>query len=301
MIPMCMSAGASSYDNARVRRLFTPRPPTSAAGFESVLEERYQALRRWLASEAALHKAVFMDQPLPTTDFAKVKALWDFALERTSTEYDELTDTWKSIDAKSQATTAASGILIAAIAALAKGADAQIGLPWAATIGLVFSVFCLLVAIGLSLSAMRVKELEMPVTGTTIRDEVLQALDDNAHQPDIGLESHLVDLVAATQEHWAAVNADFARRTLDKGNKLSAAQVALAAALFACAVIVLCYLISLAVADIGADPKRQQETSACHVVVQQPQKATSARSRPGPVLSGVASISQLSSGRPRPS
>jgi hypothetical protein len=84
----------------------------------------------------------------------------------------------------------------------------------------------------------------MPVTATFLRTEVLKALDDNERNPKIGLDSHLVDLLRATQEQWAETNDELHLAVEKKGVRLHNAQRLFVAGLLLCGAIVIKDLIA---------------------------------------------------------
>jgi len=136
--------------------------------------------------------------------------MWDFALSRTQGEYAELSETWKHIDTKAQATIAAAGALVAVIAALVRkdGFEAQTGVA----VALFIAVLLFGLSIGLCLWAMWVSDVLMPVTGASLRKAVVNELEDTELQPSIDLDSRLVELSSATQEQWGMWHSNWLAR-----------------------------------------------------------------------------------------
>lgn len=110
----------------------------------------------------------------------KAAEVFEFALDRVQAEYDELTDTWKQLDSKSQATSTIAGIFVAASFAFIRNSALQLnGLEKTL---LLLVLFSLVASILLAVSAMLVRTVPVPPTPENISEMVTELLDTPAEE-----------------------------------------------------------------------------------------------------------------------
>jgi hypothetical protein len=142
-----------------------------------------------------------------------------FMFERVCTDYAELSDMWKQIDAKAQATATTSGIFIAAAFAFIR--NASFVLTPDERLLLAPALICLLVAICLAVVAMRVRSVLMPPEPEQIREMVE---DLRACPPKEHAARHTA-LLIDTADAWTPVNKQLRVAIDDKANCLHWAQI----------------------------------------------------------------------------
>jgi hypothetical protein len=98
------------------------------------------------------------------------KDFFEFAIKRAENEHDELIDTWKILDAKSQATTAIAGVFVAASFVFIK--NSQLQLDWFEKTYLSLTIISLVVSIFFAVLAMRTKQIPMPTSGLDALNEI---------------------------------------------------------------------------------------------------------------------------------
>lgn len=143
----------------------------------------------------------------------------NFMFERICTDYAELSDIWKQIDAKAQATATTSGIFIAAAFAFIR--NASFALTSDERLLLTPALICLLVAICLAVVAMRVRAVLMPPEPEQVRAMVNDLL---ACPPNEHTARHAA-LISDTVDAWAPVNKQLRIALDDKANCLHWAQI----------------------------------------------------------------------------
>lgn len=163
----------------------------------------------------------------------------EFALECTKGEYDDLADTFKSLDSKAQGTVTLAGILVAAPFAFLKEITVMAGpLQWLVSGTLLAS----LGTIGCVLVALRVAEIAMPLSGSVAAKLAADASRDDLPEDDA--EAAKDELMSAfltdVQGTWARAVEDLRAKALTKAAWVARAQhlAAASAALASVAVAV---------------------------------------------------------------
>jgi len=151
----------------------------------------------------------------------KAAEAFEFAFDRTQAEYDELSDSWKQLDSKAQATSTVAGIFIAASFAFIRNSALQLSGLEKALLLLVLA--SLIVSILLAVTAMFVRTVPVPPTPENIAEMVTEMLDT----PPEEHEERLGGLVADTINAWLPINRVLRKELLAKASKLENAQRAL--------------------------------------------------------------------------
>jgi hypothetical protein len=127
----------------------------------------------------------------------------EFAIGRAAHEHAELSEAWKLLDTKSQATTAIAGVFIAAAFAFFRNSEfhptdcekALLALLVTALVGSIFS----------AILAMRIREITMPISGSEALDDVVAIF--KKHTLPESLEDRYNGLLEDSIRNWAVVNA----------------------------------------------------------------------------------------------
>lgn len=146
------------------------------------------------------------------------KQLLEFALTRASHEHAELSETWKALDTKAQATATIAGIFVAAAFVFVRNTNLQ--LAGYETLLLTLAVLFLVGSIALSVLAMEVRSVSMPLTGDEARKmvgEILQTAESEHTE-------RLTNLFADTVTGWASVNDELRGAIECKGSRVLWAQ-----------------------------------------------------------------------------
>ena len=157
--------------------------------------------------------------------------VFEFAFARVESEYEELNESWKQIDAKSQATATISGIFIAASFAFVR--NAAFTLNNYEKVFLVLLVLVLILSIVMSIRAMLVRLVPVPPTPENIAEMVSELLETEEHEHE---ERHGA-LIADTINAWIPVNRKLRVDVAEKAGKLVVAQRSLLAAAFLMALL----------------------------------------------------------------
>jgi hypothetical protein len=153
-----------------------------------------------------------------------------FAFDRLSSEYVELSDIWKQIDSKAQATATVAGIFIAASFAFVRNAAFQ--LNGVEKLFLAAVLVCLILSILLAVGAMVVRNVPMPPEP----ESVARMVEELLACPETEYEKRHAGILADTINAWLPVNRELRSSLGSKANKLAWGQRALlvAAVLMAC-------------------------------------------------------------------
>ena len=154
----------------------------------------------------------------------KAAEAFEFAFDRVQSEYGELSDSWKQLDSKAQATATIAGIFIAASFAFIRNSALQLtGLEKTL---LLLVLASLIVSILLAVTAMLVRTVPVPPTPENIAEMVTDLLETLPEEH----EERLGGLIADTINAWLPINRELRRELLVKAAKLENAQRALIAA-----------------------------------------------------------------------
>lgn len=145
-------------------------------------------------------------------------AAFEFAFARVQSEYDELTDSWRQVDAKAQATTAIAGVFMAAAFAFVR--NSALGLGTAEKLILLALVIVLIASIMVSIRAMLVRLVPVPPTSEAVAQMITELLET---PPEEHVERHAA-LVADTINAWIPVNRQLRVDLADKAGRLAIAQ-----------------------------------------------------------------------------
>jgi hypothetical protein len=161
------------------------------------------------------------------------RAFYEFALGSSESEYADLLDNWKWIDAKAQATGVIAGVFIAASFASMKNADFVLGPVEKAV--LVAVLVSLIAAIGFAVLAMHVRDLDgRPMGAEESRARAVDALGLPPEEHD----KRYLDLLKLSVDAWVDVNRGFRDGVADKANRLRMAQAFLLVAVAAVTLLV---------------------------------------------------------------
>lgn len=151
----------------------------------------------------------------------KAAEAFEFAFDRVQAEYGELSDSWKQLDSKAQATATIAGIFIAASFAFIRNSALQLtGLEKTL---LLLVLASLIVSILLAVTAMLVRTVPVPPTPENIAEMVTDLLETLPEEH----EERLGGLIADTINAWLPINRELRKELLVKAAKLESAQRAL--------------------------------------------------------------------------
>lgn len=145
-------------------------------------------------------------------------AAFEFAFDRVQSEYLELTDSWRQVDAKAQATAAIAGIFMAAAFAFVR--NSALGLSGWEKLLLLSLVMVLIVSIMMAVRTMLMRAVPVPPTSESIAQMVSELLETAAEEHE---ERHAA-IVADTINAWIPVNRQLRADLADKAGKLAIAQ-----------------------------------------------------------------------------
>lgn len=158
------------------------------------------------------------------TDVGKAAEAFEFAFDRVQAEYGELSDNWKQLDSKAQATATIAGIFMAASFAFIRNSALQLtGLE---RVLLLFVLASLIVSILLAVAAMFVRTVPVPPTPENIAEMVSDLLETAPKEH----EERLGGLIADTINAWLPINRELRKELLVKASKLENSQWALVVA-----------------------------------------------------------------------
>ena len=160
-----------------------------------------------------------------------------FAFDRVTSEYTELSDVWKQVDTKAQATATIAGIFMAAAFAFVRNAAFQ--LTSTEKVLLSALLVLLLASISVAVRAMLIREVPMPPEPEAVAKMVEELLT----QPETEYEERHASLLADTVNAWIPVNRELRSTVTSKASGVAWAQGALLlAALVMAALIILTVL-----------------------------------------------------------
>jgi hypothetical protein len=139
---------------------------------------------------------------LPVINFVAKRDFLDFAIARSEHEHAELSDSWKLLDTKAQATTATAGVFVAASFAFIR--NSQLQLDYLERISLALTVLTLVVAIIEAIRSMRIRLVDMPPTGAETLEEIKKIFVKYT-LPE-SLDERYCGLLNDTLEQWVTVN-----------------------------------------------------------------------------------------------
>jgi hypothetical protein len=153
----------------------------------------------------------------------------EFAVGRAEHEHTELSEAWKLLDTKSQATTAIAGIFIAAAFVFVR--NTQLNLTYFEKTLLALVIFTLVLSILFAIRAMRVRDVSMPFTGLealTLANSIIS--DHEQCSPFASPESSYNNLLSDHIKKLDIVNNGLRRDIVSKSNSLKCSHYSLLAA-----------------------------------------------------------------------
>lgn len=147
------------------------------------------------------------------------KDFMEFAVGLAEHEHAELSEAWKLLDAKSQATTAIAGVFIAVAFVFVR--NTQFHLTYFEKILLTLVVFTLVLSIGFAIRAMRVRDVPMPFTGLealVITNSIIS--DHKKDSPLASLECPYNNFLSDHIKKLDIVNNALRRDIVSKSNSL---------------------------------------------------------------------------------
>ena len=162
--------------------------------------------------------------------------LFEFAIARAEHEYGDLTDTWKLLDTKAQATAATAGVFVAAAFAFVRNTPHT--LDWSEKALLASAILFLVGCIVFATKSMRIMEISMPPAAADVFDEAkaIWALRSESEN----LDERFVRLIATVGDDWRAVNSEIREVVNAKADAIDWAQNAILLAL-GTIVFLICY------------------------------------------------------------
>jgi hypothetical protein len=145
-------------------------------------------------------------------------AVFEFSFARVQSEYDELTDSWRQVDAKAQAAATIAGIFMAASFAFVRNSALSLGAG--EKFFLLALVLVLILSIAMSVRAMLMRVVPVPPTPESVAQMVSELLETAAEEHE---ERHAA-LVADTINAWIPVNRQLRADLVGKTCKLAMAQ-----------------------------------------------------------------------------
>lgn len=149
--------------------------------------------------------------------------LLEFAFQRAEYEQDELSDRWKMLDAKAQATAAIAGVFIAAAFAFVRNSGPQpLGSPkWL----FVIMLLGLATTVGFAVWSMLIRSVSLPPTAEEAAKMVRDAID----RPSGEYDRRFTGLLADSTDKWVVVLREVHEAVSVKAGRLAIAQYALLA------------------------------------------------------------------------
>jgi hypothetical protein len=146
-------------------------------------------------------------------DAELAKAVFESAKE----EYRDAYDSWKALDSKAQATTAVSGVLLAAVVALVR--DLENSTPPGIAVGLVTCTVLLLLTLGLAIYALLPRDLLRAPYGEEMKGDAINLLELEGSSS----ESRIADFYFTATDRIVRASADLHAKAADKVRPLTAA------------------------------------------------------------------------------
>lgn len=152
------------------------------------------------------------------------KDLMQFAHDCSAREHNELSETWKLLDMKAQATTAIAGVFVVATFAFVRNTSLDVNATekWLLSLALLFLSVSILCAV----LAMLVRPITMPLSGEDAAKDVQDILAKNEAELPVRRNNLIAD--AVTQ--WTGVNREIRNALESKGKRVELSQAALVAA-----------------------------------------------------------------------
>lgn len=158
--------------------------------------------------------------------------LLHFGMARVSSEYTELIDNWKLIEAKAQANTAAAGIFVAAAFAFVKNSSYTLTIT--ETVIFVITLISLIASILYCAWTLGLRKVPSS-PGSETMDLVNAALSTDETEHEERYLGIIFDIIPA----WVAINNEIKSQMLLKAKRLQVAQFLLQAALAFMALLIL--------------------------------------------------------------
>lgn len=130
------------------------------------------------------------------------KEFIEFVFDRADHEHAELSEAWKLLDTKSQATTATAGVFVAAAFAFVR--NTALDLTCSEVVLLALTVIALVISIYYAICAMQVKEIAMPPTGSEALNEIIAIFEK--HTLPESLDDRYIGLLGDSAKKWTGVN-----------------------------------------------------------------------------------------------
>lgn len=154
------------------------------------------------------------------------KDFMEFTVGLAEHEHAGLSEAWKLLDTKSQATTAIAGVFIAAAFVFVR--NTQLHLACFEKILLTLVIFTLVLSIGFAIRAMRVRDVPMPFTGLEALNITNSIISDHEqHSPLASLENPYNNLLSDHIRKLDIVNNGLRRDIDSKSNSLKCSHYSL--------------------------------------------------------------------------
>ena len=147
-----------------------------------------------------------------------------FAFERAEYEQDELSDRWKTLDAKAQSTATIAGVIMAAALVLVRNTNFDI--PFLAQSLLIILLLALAATIASAVWSMQVMTVSLPTTAEDAARMVREAIA----RPTEELEDRYAGLLVDHIDKWILALAEVHEAVHVKAGRLKVAQFCLLAA-----------------------------------------------------------------------
>jgi hypothetical protein len=151
-------------------------------------------------------------------------------------EYRDLADNWRSLDGKAQGTVAIAGVFIGGAVAFAQRLSSDSSNAMRTAVGL--GVLLLLVCVGFAISVLRIRTVNAPPDGDSVRKLVADLLEVSESERAGRYLGYLEDRVVA----WKTGIDEVASVNDSKATALWRAQLSLAAAIGAFAILIVLQL-----------------------------------------------------------
>lgn len=171
-------------------------------------------------------------------NFGKADLL-QFALGAAESEYKELSDTWRMLDGKAQATTAVSGIFVAVALAYMRDGGATVLRDYQSLI--ILTLLALLVSVVLAVISMLVRTVPMAPSS----ENALAMVKDLVVRPNTELDDRYEGLLGDTLESWLPVNQALRATNGRKADWLRGSQISLLVAAALVSVVALLGICSI--------------------------------------------------------
>ena len=145
------------------------------------------------------------------------KNFMEFAIGRAEHEHAELSEAWKLLDTKAQATTAIAGVFVAASFAFVRNSAFHPSFYEKILLGL--TVAALVISIYFALSAMRIRQVPMPITGIETLQDVIAIF--KKHTLPESLDNRYNGLLEDSITKWGCVNSSLSSSLICKSKSLA--------------------------------------------------------------------------------